>query len=350
VVLCEDVDDEATVTVLADRLLSALGEPFVIDGQVFHVSASLGIALAQGSASRPDTLIRDADAAMYRAKDRRRGGYEIFNDDTRRRAVQRLHVENGLRAALEDGDLRVHYQPIVGVADGRVHGAEALLRWQHPEHGLIMPAHFIPVAEESGLIVPIGAWVLREACHQAAAWQRELGWSEPLEISVNLSARQLLHSDLLKTVTEVLDGSALDAHNVSLCIEVTESMVMEDPASSARTLQELKALGVRVGMDDFGTGYSSLAYLRRFPFDIIKIDREFVAELPSAEARAIIGSIVELAGALGLTAVAEGVETPEQLGVLRDVGCELAQGFLFARPQPGLVLTELLRSMNRQPV
>jgi EAL domain-containing protein (putative c-di-GMP-specific phosphodiesterase class I) len=244
----------------------------------------------------------------------------------------------------------VHYQPIVGVADGRVHGAEALLRWQHPEHGLIMPAHFIPVAEESGLIVPIGAWVLREACHQAAAWQRELGWTEPLEISVNLSARQLLHSDLLKTVTEVLDGSALDAHNVSLCIEVTESMVMEDPASSARTLQELKALGVRVGMDDFGTGYSSLAYLRRFPFDIIKIDREFVAELPSAEARAIIGSIVELAGALGLTAVAEGVETPEQLGVLRDVGCELAQGFLFARPQPGLVLTELLRSMNRQPV
>ncbi len=345
VLVCEDVADERAVTAISEGVLATLAEPTTVGDRTFHVSASLGVALGVGGAVTPEDLIRDADAAMYRAKERARGGYEIFNEETRRRSLLRLSVEHGLRTALAEDRLRVHYQPLVTVAGGRVVGAEALVRWEDPERGLVLPDHFIPVAEDSGLIVPIGAWVLGQACRQAQQWQADLGPEIPFEMSVNLSARQLFHADLVDTVAWTLVDAGIDASGVSVCLEVTESVVMEQPEASATILRELKELGIRVGMDDFGTGYSSLAYLRHFPFDILKIDRAFVAGITSGdEDRAIVRTIVELARALGLTVVAEGVETPEQLAVLRELGCELAQGYLFARPQPAEALTAMVRA------
>ena len=345
VLVCEDVADERAVTAVSESVLDTLAAPITVGDRTFHVSASLGVAIGLGGTATPEALIRDADAAMYRAKERARGGYEIFNEETRRRSLLRLSVEHGLRDALAEERLRVHYQPLVTVADGRVVGAEALVRWEDPERGLVLPDHFIPVAEDSGLIVPIGAWVLGQACRQAQRWQADLGADTAFEMSVNLSARQLFHADLVETVRWTMADAGVDAGGVSMCLEVTESVVMEQPEASATVLRALKDLGVRVGMDDFGTGYSSLAYLRHFPFDILKIDRAFVAGITSGdEDRAIVRTIVDLARALGLTVVAEGVETPEQLAVLRELGCELAQGFLFARPQPAELLTPMVRA------
>jgi diguanylate cyclase (GGDEF)-like protein/PAS domain S-box-containing protein len=344
VLVFEDVPDEGAVTAISESVLDALSAPVEIDGRSFHVSASVGVALGTGATVSPEELIRDADAAMYRAKERARGSYEIFNEETRRRSLLRLSVEHGLRTALADGRLRVHYQPLVTVSGGEIVGAEALVRWEDPERGLMLPDHFIPVAEDSGLIVPIGAWVLAEACRQARAWRDDLGPDAPFELSVNLSARQLFHAELVDTVAWALADAGVDAGDVSVCLEVTESVVMEQPETSATVLRALKELGVRVGLDDFGTGYSSLAYLRQFPFDLLKIDRAFVAGVTSGqEDRAIVRTIVELARALGLTVVAEGVETPEQLAVLRELGCQLAQGYLFARPAPAEALTAMLR-------
>jgi predicted signal transduction protein with EAL and GGDEF domain len=349
VLVFEDVADEGAVTTISEGVLEAFAAPFEIGERSFHVSASVGVALGAGTSMSPEELIRDADAAMYRAKERARGSYEIFNEETRRRSLLRLSVEHGLRTALSQGHLRVHYQPLVTVAGGRIVGAEALVRWDDPERGLVLPDHFIPVAEDSGLIVPIGAWVLAEACRQGRAWRDQVGPGEPFELSVNLSARQLFHADLVDTVAWSLADADVEAGDVSVCLEVTESVVMEQPEASARVLRALKDLGVRVGLDDFGTGYSSLAYLRQFPFDILKIDRAFVAGVTTGdEDRAIVRTIVELARALGLTVVAEGVETPEQLGVLRELGCELAQGYLFARPLPAGEFTTVFQGDRGQ--
>jgi diguanylate cyclase (GGDEF)-like protein/PAS domain S-box-containing protein len=345
VLVCEDVADERAVTAVSEGVLQTLSAPVELRGRTFHVSASLGVAMGTGADASPDELIRDADAAMYRAKERARGSYEIFNEETRRRSLLRLSVEHGLRTALAEDQLRVHYQPLVTVAGGEVVGAEALVRWEDPERGLLMPDHFIPVAEDSGLIVPIGAWVLGEACRQGRAWRDELGTGTPFEVSVNLSARQLFHADLVDTVAWTLAEAGAPAGDLLVCLEVTESVVMEQPEASATVLRALKDLGVRVAMDDFGTGYSSLAYLRQFPFDLLKIDRAFVAGVTASQQdRAIVRTIVELARALGLTVVAEGVETPEQLAVLRELGCEVAQGYLFARPQPAEGVTAILRA------
>jgi len=345
VLVCEDVTDERDVTAISESVLETLAAPIVVGERTFHVSGSVGVAVGAGGSVSPEELIRDADAAMYRAKERARGSYEIFNEETRRRSLLRLSVEHGLRTALAEDQLRVHYQPLVTVADGAVVGAEALVRWEDPERGLVLPDHFIPVAEDSGLIVPIGAWVLGEACRQARQWRAELGPEAPFELSVNLSARQLFHAELVQTVAGTMADAGIDAGDVSVCLEVTESVVMEQPEASATVLRALKDLGVRVGMDDFGTGYSSLAYLRQFPFDLLKIDRAFVAGITSGqEDRAIVRTIIELARALGLNVVAEGVETPEQLAVLRELGCELAQGYLFARPAPAEALTGILRA------
>jgi diguanylate cyclase (GGDEF)-like protein/PAS domain S-box-containing protein len=344
VLVCEDVADERSVTAISEAVLHTLSTPVEVHGRTFHVSASLGVAMGTGTVATPEELIRDADAAMYRAKERARGSYEIFNEETRRRSLLRLSVEHGLRTALAQDQLRVHYQPLVTVAGGQVVGAEALVRWEDPERGLVMPDHFIPVAEDSGLIVPIGAWVLEQACRQGRRWRDELGADAPFEVSVNLSARQLFHADLVDTVAWTLAEVGGAADDLLVCLEVTESVVMEQPDASAAVLRALKDLGVRVAMDDFGTGYSSLAYLRHFPFDLLKIDRAFVAGVTASEQdRAIVRTIVELARALGLTVVAEGVETPEQLAVLRELGCELAQGYLFARPQPAEGVTAILR-------
>jgi EAL domain-containing protein (putative c-di-GMP-specific phosphodiesterase class I) len=264
---------------------------------------------------------------MYRAKERGKGRYEIFDEAMRADAVARLETESALRRALERGELRLHYQPEVELASGAITGFEALLRWEHPTRGLLRPAAFIPLAEETGLIVGIGEWVLQQACSEAARW------AEPLTLSVNLAPRQLAQPDLVATVRRALAETGIDA--ARLCLEITESAVMESGAATTAQLRALKSLGVRLAIDDFGTGFSSLAHLRRFPVDVIKIDGTFVAGLGSEPQDAsIAAAVISLAHALGLTTVAEAVETDEQLGVLRQLGCDLGQGHLFARPQP----------------
>jgi EAL domain-containing protein (putative c-di-GMP-specific phosphodiesterase class I) len=283
-------------------------------------------------------LIRDADAAMYRAKEAGGGRLMLFDEVTRERALTRLHTEAALRRAIENEEFRVYFQPEVAVGSGAIVGLEALVRWEHPDDGLVGPDRFIALAEETGLIVPIGSWVLNEACRLAQGWKT----AAPLALRVNLSARQLAQDDLIDIVGAALERSGMAAEQ--LCLEVTESVLVEDPDASARTLADLKALGVKIAVDDFGTGYSSLEYLRRFPVDCVKIDRSFVRGIAhSSEDMAIVNAVIELGHALGLSVTAEGVETAAQLGRLQNNGCDTAQGFLFSRPERPEVVERLLR-------
>jgi diguanylate cyclase (GGDEF)-like protein/PAS domain S-box-containing protein len=346
-ILCEDIDPHAagrqSVSV-AERILDAIGEPFVLDGDEQFLSASIGIALALGGSERPEDLLRDADAAMYRAKERGRGCCEIFDEAMRARAQDRHEIENTLHRAVSREELRVFYQPVVSLYDGECVGVEALVRWQHPDRGLLAPREFIPLAEETGLVVPMGLWVLKAAATQAAEWQRNQREPGRFRLSVNLSGRQLHDPDLADAVHEVLDTVGLDPQ--TLCVEITESVLMED--ADVGSLKALKAIGVRVSVDDFGTGYSSLGYLRRFPVDEVKIDRSFVARLGTDPAdAAIVAAVVSLGHALGVSVVGEGVETEAQLDELRDLGADAAQGFHFAPPQPASDLTpRLLRNIR----
>ncbi|GAC1312979.1 MAG: hypothetical protein NVSMB12_03980 [Acidimicrobiales bacterium] len=325
VVLCEDLDDDGQAIEMAERIREALTPPFLIESDEVFVSASIGIAATPGSAV--DDLLRDADVAMYRAKDRGRARYEIFDDRLRTAAVSRLRVQNDLHVALSQGDLRVLYQPVLELRRGTVIGAEALVRWQHRSRGLLGPADFIEVAERSGLIVPIGEWVLRESCATAAHWPDATS-----TVAVNVSARQLGDPRLVDTVRAALADSGLAPSRLSL--EITESALMEDPEAVLDTLIALKSLGVDLAIDDFGTGYSSLLYLKRFPVDALKIDRTFVDGLGvDPEDSAIVTSIVSLAAAVGIVAVAEGVETVVQLRELERLGCHYGQGYLWARPE-----------------
>ncbi|HET9444467.1 MAG TPA: EAL domain-containing protein [Acidimicrobiales bacterium] len=334
VVLCEGVTGEADAEGLAQRFAAAVASPMVVAEEETSVTVSIGIAFspADGTDDTPETLLRDADAAMYEAKDRGRDRHEIFSASTRRMAVARHETANALRRGLDRGELVVHYQPVVDLVTGWVVGMEALVRWAHPERGLLPPCDFIALAEETGLIVPIGRHVLAEACRQVAAWQ-PLGGGEPIGVAVNLAARQLLAPDLCHDVEQALSTSGLDPS--LLCLEITESVLLDDPRASAPVLEHLQALGVRLGVDDFGTGFSSLTYLKRFPVDVLKIDRSFVDGLGrDPEDRAIVASVVDLAHALGLTTVAEGVETEGQLAELRSIGCEQGQGYLWSRALP----------------
>jgi diguanylate cyclase (GGDEF)-like protein/PAS domain S-box-containing protein len=337
--LCEDISDEAQAEQVARRVVSLLSEPFILDGREVFLTASIGIALADGEMDA-DTLLRSADAAMYRAKERGKARFEFFDKDARIRPAGSLETENALRRAMERDELVVFYQPEVDLATGSVMGVEALVRWNHPQRGIVLPDEFIGVAEESGLIVPIGAWVLREACQQAAAWRA----SDPerrLMVSVNLSARQLEMDDLLDVVSSTLAETRTDPN--SLCLEVTESVLMGEGESMLETVLGLKCLGVRLSIDDFGTGYSSLSHLKRFPIDYLKVDRSFVQGLGRDSGdSAIVSSVVNLAHALGLSTVAEGVETAQQLAELRAMGCDAAQGFHMARPKPHQEVVELL--------
>jgi diguanylate cyclase (GGDEF)-like protein/PAS domain S-box-containing protein len=331
VLICEDVADRSDAEHIAQRVLTAMVEPFLLGEHEVVVGISVGLALAKGDASAED-LIRDADAAMYRAKDAGRNRYEIFDESFRAGVVARLQTEQDLRRALERDEFRLHYQPLIDLESGFTVGVEALLRWQHPERGLIPPLDFIPLAEETGLIVPIGAWVVREACRQARTWREAEPNRQALRIAVNLSARQLAQPDLADLVAEALEETGTDPS--SLVLEITESVLTEDAESTVEALRALKSLGVRISVDDFGTGYSSLLYLKRFPVDILKVDRSFVEGLGTdPEDSAIVAGVVGLARTLGLTTVAEGVETEKQLEALRDLGCEFGQGFLWARPQ-----------------
>jgi diguanylate cyclase (GGDEF)-like protein/PAS domain S-box-containing protein len=335
-VLCEDVP-AGDVAGIVERMMTALAEPFAVGRREVFVSLSVGIAFARDPDQRPESLLRDADAAMYLAKDRGRARYEVFDEAMRDQSTERLLLENALRRAPERGELRALYQPIVRLADGAMIAAEALVRWVHPERGFLEASQFVPMAEETGIIVPIGGWVLAEACRQAASW---LGNGQAPAVSVNLSARQLNRADLVDTVDAALSSSGLLPDR--LWLEITESVLMEDADAAVAELERLRALGVHLSVDDFGTGYSSLAYLRRFPVDALKVDRSFVAGLgEDPEDSAIVEAVVSMAHSLGLSVVAEGVETEEQLARLRDLGCESAQGFYFAAPVPSSALDPL---------
>jgi diguanylate cyclase (GGDEF)-like protein len=339
-ILLDDLEDETEATTISQRLVDVFGEPFALDDDEVFLQTSIGIAIARLGTETAEELIRDADAAMYRAKDAGKGRFEIFDDQMRADVVARLHTESALRRALQRGELRLHYQPEIDVIAQRVIGFEALVRWQHPSRGLLAPKEFIPLAEETGLIVPIGEWVLREACADAATWPRFAG-DEPLTLSVNLSVRQFHQPDLVASVRAVLEDTGTDPETV--CLEITESAMMESGEDAWEMLRKLKELGVKLAIDDFGTGYSSLAHLRAFPIDVLKIDRTFVDGLGrTPQDTSIAAAIISLAHALGLQTIAEGIETDAQLELLADLGCDVAQGNLFARPRPIAEAAELV--------
>ena len=343
-ILAHRIDDEKEAVAIADRIAAAFAEPYSMGGAEHFVTASLGIAVARPSARDPvdaEQLIRDADAAMYRAKERGRARCELFDAEMRARAVRRLEVERELHHALEREELLLHYQPVVALGSGEITGLEALVRWRHPDRGLLDPSEFVSIAEESGLIDPIGRWVQESACGQVLEWHQRRPDQRPFDISVNLSARQVAHRDLADSVAEILARTGLDP--VHLHLEITESVLVEESAAATATLEALSEIGVGLVLDDFGTGYSSLAYLNCFPFDALKIDRSFVDALGIEEERtAIVEAIIGMARALSLDVIAEGVENEVQLSELRRLGCDYAQGHLFSRALPLEEVTGLL--------
>jgi len=344
-ILVDRLADEEEALAIADRVAAAFSEPYSMGAADHFVTASVGIAVARPSGREsvdPELLIRDADAAMYRAKERGRGRCELFDAAMRARAISRLETERELRHALERKELELHYQPVIALGSGEIVGLEALVRWNHPERGMLEPGEFVPVAEDSGLIEPIGRWVQETACRQALGWHELRPDQRPLDIAVNLSARQVAHRDLASSVREILARTGFDP--VNLRLEVTESVLVDESASATATLEALSSLGVRLVLDDFGTGYSSLAYLNRFPFDALKIDRSFVDGLGVEQERtAIVEAVIGMAKALSLDAIAEGVENEAQLSELRRLGCDFAQGHLFSRPLAPRKVTDLLR-------
>ena len=327
-ILLEDISTERAAARIAERLAAAFVRPFILDGSEHFATASVGIAIASGD-ELPEELIRDADAAMYRAKDRGRARYELFDEQMRARTITRLSLENELRRALERDELEVVYQPVVSLRDASMVSVEALLRWDHPQRGQIAPDEFIPVAEESGLIEPIGEWVLEQACRQAAIWHAARPDAAPLGMSVNLSARQLTQRDLPEVVARTIRRSGVQPMTLSL--EITETVLLDETDAVDEALQALGAMGVRLVLDDFGTGYSSLSYLTRLPIDRLKVAREFVHGLGiAAREGAIITAVLGIAQALGMEVTAEGVETRLQFDELLRLGCDQGQGFHFS--------------------
>ena len=324
---------------LAQRLMGCFAEPFCVSEQQIYISASIGVTLYPSDATTVEGLLKNADTAMYRAKDAGRNNFQFYSADMHAHAVKRLKMENALRGATDRGELVLHYQPLVNLKSGQIEGMEALLRWNHPELGLVPPLDFIPLAEETGLIIPIGEWVLRTACTQARAWQ-DAGLP-PLRLSVNLSARQF-QKDLVSLVALVLEDTGLEAKYLEL--ELTESVVMQNPEKGITTLAALDRMGVRLSIDDFGTGYSSLSYLKRFPIDTLKVDRSFVRDIPDdTDDMLITTSIIGLAHSLGIQVVAEGVETSAQLSFLTAQQCDAMQGYYFSKPLPAAAFAQLVR-------
>jgi len=344
-VLLPEVGQVEDAVEVADRILETLRQPWRLNGHEFHITTSIGIAMCPGDGDDAESLLRNADTAMYRAKDRGRDNYKLYAPAMNSRIAERLALENSLRHALERGEFVVHYQPQVNIEAGRIVGVEALVRWQHPERGLVSPLEFIPVAEETGLIVPLGAWVLRTACAQNRAWQ-DAGLP-PMRMAVNLSARQFQRHDLLETVAAALEETGLSPQYLQL--EITEGVAMQDVDVTLAILRELREAGVQIAIDDFGTGHSSLSYLKRFPIDVVKIDQSFVQDLTvDPNDAAIASTIIVMAHALNLKVIAEGVETAEQLAFLRERDCDEMQGFLFSRPAPAAELDQMLRRNARR--
>jgi EAL domain-containing protein (putative c-di-GMP-specific phosphodiesterase class I) len=342
VVLCEDLVVDAAAPSIAKRIADACARPIRIGEHEHIVTVSTGIVIIDGGASTPSNVLRDADAAMYQAKAKGKGRIGLFDEGVRSQLIERMAVESSLRRALENGELRLFYQPVFSLERNRIIGAEALLRWQHPQRGLLEPGEFISVAEDSGLIVPIGEWVLEEACRQAVVWRDRANGAEPLHVSVNLSPRQVSRSNVVAAVQRVLRNTGLEPELLDL--EITEHTLIDEGEAAALALRELKAVGVGLVLDDFGTGYSSLSHLKRFTIDAVKIDRSFVSGLGSPDSGddAIVNAIVSMAHALEVSVTAEGVETEEQLSLLRKTGCSFAQGYLFSRPKPPEQLDRLL--------
>jgi len=343
-ILIDRLADEGEAVAIADRVAAAFTQPFSIDGVDHFVSASIGVAVSRASEERAvnaELLIRDADAAMYRAKEGGRARVVLFDAEMRAGAVRRLEVERELRHALDRDELALFYQPVVNLRSGEITGLEALVRWRHPERGTLDPAEFVSIAEDSGLIEPIGRWVQERACRQALEWHQLRPDSRPFDVAVNLSARQVAHRDLPATVQEILARTGLDP--VHLRLEITESVLVEESTTAISSLEALNELGVRLVLDDFGTGYSSLAYLNRFPFHALKIDRSFVDALGiEQEATAIVEAVIGMARALSLEVIAEGVESKVQLAELQRLGCDYAQGHLFHAAMPEREVSRLI--------
>ncbi|HZQ27682.1 MAG TPA: EAL domain-containing protein [Acidimicrobiales bacterium] len=344
-VLLEELPTPGAAYEIGARILEMLREPFEIEDTLVTVNASIGIAVSSGREEATE-LVRNADLAMYRAKNGGKGRFEIYETGMHAAVVARMDLKADLRRAVDADEFHPHYQPIVDLADNRVIGVEALVRWHHPERGIVLPGSFIPLAEDTGLIVRIGQKMLREACADLARWQAELGDGAPATVSVNISARELQNPTLLDDVKHALADSGLPGS--ALVIEVTESMLMEDTHAATRVLRDLKELGLSVALDDFGTGYSSLSYLDRFPVDIVKIDKSFIDMLPpragATSGSTIAGAIISLGATLGVNVTAEGIEDRPQLALLRKMGCASGQGYLFAKPMPGDELAAQLRS------
>jgi diguanylate cyclase (GGDEF)-like protein len=330
---------------VADRVLAAFREPFSLGRHRLFISPSIGIAVSPDDGDTAETLLKAADIAMYRAKQRGRNTMCVYDRTMNDEAHERLELESQLHTAVERGELLLHYQPKVHLPTGRMTGMEALLRWDHPELGLLEPARFISVAEDTGLIVPVGEWALEEACRQNEAW-RQAGFA-PLIVAVNLSARQFQHQRIEDVTARILRSTGLDPALLEL--EVTESLAMQDPENIRSTLQDLRDMGVSCSIDDFGTGYSGLSYLTRFPIDTLKIDRSFVATIEHSDDSPIVVAVIALAHGLGLKVVAEGVETDRQLERLRELGCDEMQGFLFSRPVPPERFEQLLMLESISP-
>src|SRR5262245_3005915 len=341
VLLVEELGDPAALAEIARKLLAAVSDLGTIDGQELNVSLSIGICAYPSDGRDAKTLLAGADIAMYRAKDHGRNGFCFYSAELQSHTPEKLALEAGLRHGLERGEFRVHYQPKIDMASGEITGVEALLRWQHPEKGLLLPEKFIYLAEETGLIIPIGYWTLREVCTRAKAWQS--AGLPRLPVAVNLSASQFAHDQLVPKLTEILRSTGTDPGILEL--EITESMVMHDPEQAVQLMHNLRAMGVRLTIDDFGTGYSSLGYLKRFPINSLKVDRSFVRDLPhSADDIAITRAVIAMAHSLQMNVIAEGVELKEQLDVLRSEGCDEFQGYLC---RPPLVEEELIQFIRQ---
>jgi len=316
----------------AEAALESIEKPIEIDGSEIFLTASVGIASSDQRSCDASQLVSNADAAMHQAKGAGGRGKRVFGDAMRALVVEKMTTEHSLHRALDRRELTLFYQPVVDISASATIGVEALIRWQHPEQGLVAPDRFIPVAEESGLIIPIGAWVIEEACSQLRSWRRHGQSDNSGMMEVNLSARQIDHPGIVTTVEDILRATGLPPENLTL--EITESALMRDAVAALGVLRALKSIGVSLAIDDFGTGYSSLSYLQRFPLDILKVDKSFVDELGNDQGSEIVAAVINLAHALGLRVVAEGVESEVQLSVLQDLGCDYAQGYLFSRPVP----------------
>lgn len=329
----------AQATALAQRIVDVLGQPFDVAGHQLMIGASVGIAVSPSDGDHPDQLMKNADLALYRAKDDGRNGFRFFEADMDAKMQLRRGLEADLRKALAHGEFDLFYQPIVNLRDNQISGLEALLRWRHPERGMIPPADFIPLAEEIGLIIPLGEWVLRRACAEAATW------SSAVTVAVNLSPIQFRSKNLVASVVSALAASHLPPNRLE--VEITETALMQDNEATLDVLHQFRELGVRISMDDFGTGYSSLSYLRRFPFDKIKIDQSFVRDLATrGDSLSIIRAVTGLGSSLGMVTTAEGVETSEQLNMLRAEGCTEVQGFVFSPPRPAREIEKILQEFK----